>query len=306
MMEVFAGFLEHTDHHIGRLIDYLRRRRTRQHADHADLGQWRELGRRTDRLDQRKQVLQQRPGRSEGKSRGARRSRRAQIFQPLPLGLDVRRQHAVQALEARDFRGGVSDPFLVHWPKGIKAKGESAINTRMRSTWCRPCSRRSASSRRRNSRRHAIADRGVSFAHSSMSEAPTKHHTQYFEMFAHRAIYHDGWRAVCPLPGPSFTEAKAFFGELDSPRTSCASSMPRGGNSITSWTIRPRPGTLPDQPRQADRNDRAMVRRGGKYNVLPLDSRGTARFADERPQLTKERQVYVYFRVPRPCRKTLP
>ncbi|MCZ7670833.1 MAG: hypothetical protein M5U34_28620 [Chloroflexi bacterium] len=23
MMEVFAGFLEHTDHHIGRLIDFL-------------------------------------------------------------------------------------------------------------------------------------------------------------------------------------------------------------------------------------------------------------------------------------------
>ena len=33
----------------------------------------------------------------------------------------------------------------------------------------------------------------------------------------------------------------------------------------------------------------------GKYNVLPLDSRGTARFADERPQLSKERQVYVYY-----------
>jgi arylsulfatase len=33
----------------------------------------------------------------------------------------------------------------------------------------------------------------------------------------------------------------------------------------------------------------------GKYNVLPLDSRGTARFADERPQLSKDRQVYVYY-----------
>ena len=33
----------------------------------------------------------------------------------------------------------------------------------------------------------------------------------------------------------------------------------------------------------------------GKYNVLPLDSRGTARFADERPQLSKERQTYVYY-----------
>ena len=33
----------------------------------------------------------------------------------------------------------------------------------------------------------------------------------------------------------------------------------------------------------------------GKYNVLPIDSRGTARFADERPQLSKDRQTYVYY-----------
>lgn len=35
----------------------------------------------------------------------------------------------------------------------------------------------------------------------------TEHHTQYFEMFGHWSIYHDGWRAVCPYPGPSFAEA---------------------------------------------------------------------------------------------------
>ena len=33
----------------------------------------------------------------------------------------------------------------------------------------------------------------------------------------------------------------------------------------------------------------------GKYNVLPLDSRGTMRFADERPQIASERDTYVYF-----------
>ena len=33
----------------------------------------------------------------------------------------------------------------------------------------------------------------------------------------------------------------------------------------------------------------------GKYNVFPLDSRGTARFADERPELTKDRKTYVYY-----------
>ena len=33
-------------------------------------------------------------------------------------------------------------------------------------------------------------------------------------MMGHRAVYHDGWRAVCPVPGPSFTEAGIGFGEL--------------------------------------------------------------------------------------------
>jgi arylsulfatase A-like enzyme len=56
---------------------------------------------------------------------------------------------------------------------------------------------------------------GVSFAHTfDNANAPSKHHTQYFEMFGHRSLYHDGWRAVCPFPDPSFTEAKAGFGGL--------------------------------------------------------------------------------------------
>ncbi len=33
-------------------------------------------------------------------------------------------------------------------------------------------------------------------------------------MMGHRSIYHDGWRAVCPVPGPSFTEAGMGFGEM--------------------------------------------------------------------------------------------
>ena len=33
----------------------------------------------------------------------------------------------------------------------------------------------------------------------------------------------------------------------------------------------------------------------GKYNVLPIDSRGTARFADERPQIAQRRERYVLY-----------
>ncbi len=55
---------------------------------------------------------------------------------------------------------------------------------------------------------------GVSFALTfNDSNAPTKHHTQYFEMMGHRSLYHDGWCAVCPWPGPSFTEAGKSFSE---------------------------------------------------------------------------------------------
>ena len=36
-------------------------------------------------------------------------------------------------------------------------------------------------------------------------------------MFGHRSIYHDGWRAVCPWPGPSFTEAAKKGREFGSP-----------------------------------------------------------------------------------------
>src|SRR5262249_24785581 len=54
---------------------------------------------------------------------------------------------------------------------------------------------------------------GVSFHHTfADAGAPSRHVTQYFEMLGHRSIYHDGWRAVCPWPGPSFTESGRQFG----------------------------------------------------------------------------------------------
>jgi hypothetical protein len=33
----------------------------------------------------------------------------------------------------------------------------------------------------------------------------------------------------------------------------------------------------------------------GKYDVLPIDSRGTLRLADERPQIAKDRTRYTYY-----------
>ena len=76
--------------------------RVRQHADHGDLRQRRQRRGRAERLGQRGQVLQQRARRPRAEPGGDRRHRRPEVLQPLPVGLDPRRQHAVPALEARD------------------------------------------------------------------------------------------------------------------------------------------------------------------------------------------------------------
>ena len=60
-MEVFAGFLEHTDHHIGRLLDFLKMLGEFDNTlIMVHLRQRRQLGRRADRLGEREPVLQQR------------------------------------------------------------------------------------------------------------------------------------------------------------------------------------------------------------------------------------------------------
>src|SRR6516162_9060381 len=114
-------------------------------------------------------------------------------------------------------------------------------------------------------------------------------------MFATRALYHDGWRAVCPFPGPSFTEAGASFGELTLTEDKLRELDAKG------WELY----NVMDDP--AETNNLAETHRdkliemipfrygeARQYNVLPLGSRGTSRLAQQRPQLTKDRQTYVY------------
>ena len=103
------------------------------------------------------------------------------------------------------YRGGVSRSVHRALAEGHQGQGrDPARSTPTPSTWCRPCWTRWASSRRRQIRGVTQSPiEGVSFAHTfDDAKAPTKHHTQYFEMFGHRSLYHDGWRAVCPCPGP--------------------------------------------------------------------------------------------------------
>ena len=82
-------------------------RRVRQHLDHGGLGQRCQRRRGRHGHYQRGAVLQQLPRAHGGQPQGDRRARRPQALQPLPLGLDVRREHTAAALEARDVPWGI-------------------------------------------------------------------------------------------------------------------------------------------------------------------------------------------------------
>ena len=126
MMEVFAGFLSHTDHHLGRPLDYLRAEGLLDNTIVmviSDNGASAEGG--PTGTHERGAVLQQRSGAARGEPQGPRRDRRPQALQPLPPGAGPgpATPHSGAGRRETD-RGGACDPFIVSWPAGIKATGE--------------------------------------------------------------------------------------------------------------------------------------------------------------------------------------
>ena len=298
MMEVFAGFLTHTDHHIGRLLDFLK-----------------EIGEFDNTLIM---VLSDNGASSEGGPSGSVNENKffnfvpdsleqnlasiddiggPKFFNHYPWGWTWAGNTPFRRWKRETYRGGISDPFIVHWPKGIQAKGEV-----------------------RNQYAHAIdmvptvlealelespaAIQGVtqspiegfSLAHTfDDPQAASNRQTQYFEMMGHRSIYHDGWRAVCPWPGPSFTEAGMPFG------------TPIPAEKLTEldasgWELYRVEKDWAENQNVAAENRAKLIEmiatwyvEAGKYNVLPVDGRGQQRFADLRPEIAVDRTRYIYY-----------
>ena len=113
-------------------------------------------------------------------------------------------------------------------------------------------------------------------------------------MMGHRAIDHDGWRAVCPWPGPSFAEAGTGFGN---PISSEALSR----LDATGWELY----HVAEDPAEnhdlaAENRDRliAMIAtwyvEAGRYGVMPVDGSGLARMIAEKPLVAPPRDQYAY------------
>ena len=310
MMEVFAGFLSHTDHQLGRLLDFLR---TLGKLDNtlimviSDNGASAEGG--PTGTTNEAQFFNNAPESLESLDQGHRRARRPEALQPLPVGLDLGREHAVSPVEARDLPRRCERPVHRQLAPGARRR----VGRRPRSILCTLSiwSRRCwicSTSRPRGTIRGVTQTPfdGVSFADTlADAAAASPRRTQYFEMLGHRAIYHDGWRAVCPWPGPSFAEDGCGIRPTDL----CRSAVGAGREQLGALSHRrrlrgelQRRGRPPGPPDRADRH----VVRGGRQVRRLADRRQWARPDGGRKTAGRAPadQLSGFTRIPSPSRSS--
>ena len=297
MMEVFAGFLEHTDHQVGRLLEFLRK-----------------IGELENTLIM---VISDNGASAEGGPTGT--TNEAQFFnnaqEPVeeslalideiggpkhfnhyPWGWTFAGNTPFRRWKRETYRGGACDPFLVSWPKGIESKGEiraqyahiiDMVPTVLDLLGLKP------PGAIRGVTQSPL--QGVSFAHTlDDADAETRHHTQYFEMMGHRSIYHDGWRAVCPWPGPSFAEAGTGFGNP-------ISAEKLTELDATGWELYHVAEDFAETKDVAAENRDKLIAmiatwyvEAGKYDVMPVDGSGLLRLMAEKPLIALPRDRYTY------------
>ena len=286
-MEVYAGFLEHTDHHVGRLIETLRELEilddTLIYAIIGDNGASAEGS-----LQGCFNEMAPLTGFPQLETAEFLNARLDQLGGP-----EAYNHYAVGWAHAMDTPyqwtkqvashfGGTRNGTIVHWPKGIAAKGE------VRSQFhhvidIAPTILEAAGLPEptfvNGIQQHPIE--GVSMLYSfNEAKAAERRETQYFEMMGNRGIYHKGWTAVTRHRTPWLTGAVKLVAFDD--------DVWELYDTAKDWTqARDLARETPDKLRELQR---LWLIEAVKYNVLPLDDRGIERANPDiagRPQLTK-------------------
>jgi len=297
LMEVFAGFLTHTDHHIGRLLEFLRKIGELDNTlimVISDNGASAEGG--VGGTTNEAQFFNNAPESVEDSVKVVDELGGPRHFNHYPWGWTWAGNTPFRRWKRETYRGGASDPFIVHWPGGIRTEG--AVRTQYAHIIDMVPTVLDALGIEAPATIRGVTQspiQGVSFAHTFDDEAAdSKHHTQYFEMLGHRSIYHDGWRAVCPWPGPSFTEAGHGFGDP-------ISSDKLSELDAQGWELYHVEEDFAENHNVAADNRAKLIAligmwyvEAGKYDVLPVDGSGLLRMMGEKPLLASPRDRYVY------------
>src|SRR5271155_1178678 len=130
---------------------------------------------------------------------------------------------------------------------------------------------------------------GVSLAYTfdkANADAPSPHHTQYFEMLGVQGLYNDGWMlSAVPIRAPWQLETKAV---LD-PASAFKFELYELSKDWTQYT-----DVAAANPLKVQQMKDLMFGEFAKYQVLPLDASAATRFVTPRPSAAAGRTVFNY------------
>ncbi len=188
--------------------------------------------------------------------------------------------------------GGTRNGLVISWPARIKDKG--GLRTQFSSVIDIMPTILEATGVAAPTSIDGVAQKpieGVSMAYTfDEPKAPSKHTTQYFEMFGNRAIYHDGWVAattpgVAPWDTGAETEGRVppvldYKWELYNVSEDFSQA-----NDLAS-----------KEPAKLAELQNLFWTEAGKYDVLPIENSRIDRFdVSNRPSLTAGRDEFTYY-----------
>jgi len=129
---------------------------------------------------------------------------------------------------------------------------------------------------------------GVSMAYTfdkANANAPSKHDTQYFEMFANRAIYHDGWVAATTPPAAPWILGTAKLPDINDYKWELYNIADDYSefNDLAS--------KMPDKLKEMQS---LFLTEAGKYQVLPIDNSILTRIVTPRPSAVAGKTLFTY------------
>jgi hypothetical protein len=284
MAEVYAGFLAHADHHIGRLLDYL-----------EESGQ----------LDNTLVILVSDNGASgEGGPDGSVNENKLfngvpddlqanlamldelggpRTYNHYPTGWAMAFNTPFKMWKRYEFNGGTSDPCIISWPSVVGHGGEirhqyhhaiDLVPTILDLLKVTPPETIKGYVQARFD--------GVSMRYSFEDpSAPSARRTQFYSMLGSRAIWHDGWKAITTHPTISgwshFNDDTWELYHTDMDRSELHD-------------------LAAEQPDKLREMVNLWFAEAGANGAFPLDDRSAVEIINTpRPQLASPRDRYVYY-----------
>ena len=211
-MEVYAGFLTQTDHHFGRVLDFVEGLGELDNtiviavSDNGASAEGGPAGTFNESL-----FFNLVPERLEDNLRHFDAWGGVDTFPHYSWGWTWAGNTPFRRWKRETYRGGVSEPCIVSWPAGIAGAGAGGVRMQYGHAIDILPTVLDAAGVALPEAVAGVAQQpfhGASLAPTfDHVDAPSPRSTQYFEMHGYRAIYHEGWRAVCPFGGPSLAEA---------------------------------------------------------------------------------------------------